>query len=494
MRRTPRWWYPAVSGVLANDTDPNGSNLVAVLVGSPTHGNLSLNGDGSFTYTPFTNSTSTDSFTYLAADGLTNSSLATVTLTDALVGTIFFDDFTRGTDPGPLTPWVLHSNNWTVTGGLLVAGMNPTHTYGNVYLTNNWTNTYVQGQLQFSAGAFGGGIGGRLNTNTGAHYTAWIYPEGSPVSPKTLSLIKFSDWADWGYDGSNQVAIQSVSLLSVGTNWHTVKMAFSGGRIAVFFDGNQVLSATDADTNAGPLANGGVSLDMWTDSTPYTMSVDNVSVGTLAVENSYSVFSNATLSVTAPGVLANDTEVYGGSLTAALVTAPTNGTLSLNSDGSFAYTPTNSATLDTFVYQANDGGTNLGMATVTINHVLNSQSIAFSSLPGKTYGNAAFGVSATASSGLPVTFSIVSGPATIAGTNVTITGAGTVTVRASQAGNAAYSPAPTVDQPFVISPATLGVTANPKSRLYGATNPVFTASYSGFVNGDTTNVLVAARL
>ena len=54
----------------------------------------------------------------------------------------------------------------------------------------------------------------------------------------------------------------------------------------------------------------------------------------------------------------------------------------------------------------------------------------------------AFTVSATASSGLPVTFSIVSGPATIDGNLITITGTGTVIVRASQAGDSTYAPAP----------------------------------------------------
>src|SRR5581483_4438898 len=42
---------------------------------------------------------------------------------------------------------------------------------------------------------------------------------------------------------------------------------------------------------------------------------------------------------------------------------------------------------------------------------------------------------------------------------------------------------------LTVNKALLGVTANPTNRLYGATNPVFTASYSGFVNGDTAAVL-----
>ena len=44
-------------------------------------------------------------------------------------------------------------------------------------------------------------------------------------------------------------------------------------------------------------------------------------------------------------------------------------------------------------------------------------------------------------------------------------------------------------QSFNVAPAPLTVTPNPTNRLYGQTNPVFTAAYSGFVNGDDHSVL-----
>src|SRR5258706_5800843 len=81
-----------------------------------------------------------------------------------------------------------------------------------------------------------------------------------------------------------------------------------------------------------------------------------------------------------------------------------------------------------------------------------NQTITFGALANKNYGDPSFPVSATASSGLAVGFTIFSGPATISGTNVTITGAGTVTVRASQAGNANYNAATNVDQSFTVAP------------------------------------------
>jgi hypothetical protein len=88
-----------------------------------------------------------------------------------------------------------------------------------------------------------------------------------------------------------------------------------------------------------------------------------------------------------------------------------------------------------------------------------NQTISFAPLENKTYGEPPFGVSATASSGLSVGFSILSGPATSSGNNVTLTGSGTVTVRASQSGNSSYNAAPNVDQPFTVyAPPQAGVT------------------------------------
>jgi hypothetical protein len=83
------------------------------------------------------------------------------------------------------------------------------------------------------------------------------------------------------------------------------------------------------------------------------------------------------------------------------------------------------------------------------------QTITFAALGGMTYGDANFTVNATASSGLPVIFSIASGdPATVFGDSVHITGTGTVTVRASQAGDSNYSAAADVDRSFVVAKAT----------------------------------------
>jgi len=117
------------------------------------------------------------------------------------------------------------------------------------------------------------------------------------------------------------------------------------------------------------------------------------------------------------------------------------------------------------------------------------QTINFPVIPNVVYGTAPIHLQAIAGSNLPVTYA-VSGPATLTGSptlqgqTLTITGAGTVTVTASQAGSTYFAAATPVVQSFTVAPATLTVTANSTSESFGAT-PVLGATITGFVNGDT---------
>src|SRR5581483_9143170 len=72
---------PAATGGLANDTNTDGGPITAALVGGPAHGRVTLNPDGSFTYTPAAGYAGADSFTYQATDGTYSSRPATVSLT-----------------------------------------------------------------------------------------------------------------------------------------------------------------------------------------------------------------------------------------------------------------------------------------------------------------------------------------------------------------------------------------------------------------------------
>src|SRR4029079_5035324 len=87
----------------------------------------------------------------------------------------------------------------------------------------------------------------------------------------------------------------------------------------------------------------------------------------VAVNDGYTTPEDTTLNVAAPGVLANDSDVDGDILSAVLVSPPTHGSLTLNTNGSFSYVPAaNYNGPDSFTYQANDGQADSGVATVSI--------------------------------------------------------------------------------------------------------------------------------
>ncbi len=119
-----------------------------------------------------------------------------------------------------------------------------------------------------------------------------------------------------------------------------------------------------------------------------------------------------------------------------------------------------------------------------------AQTITFGSQDPVTYGGSQFNLTGSSTSGLVVTYvSSDLNVATVAGSLVTIVGAGTTTITASQSGNGQYAPAPQVMQDLVVNKAMLTATADDKTKTYGESNPGFSLSFTGFVNGDNSSVL-----
>src|SRR5205823_3734965 len=110
------------------------------------------------------------------------------------------------------------------------------------------------------------------------------------------------------------------------------------------------------------------------DSAPAAVSitVNAVNDAPTAANDSYSTNEDTPLTVAAPGVLGNDSDIDTSTLTVALVSGPAHGALTLNADGSFTYAPAaNVNGTDTFTYKVNDGSldSNVATATITINAV-----------------------------------------------------------------------------------------------------------------------------
>ena len=126
------------------------------------------------------------------------------------------------------------------------------------------------------------------------------------------------------------------------------------------------------------------------------------------------------------------------------------------------------------------------------------QTIAFT-LPSApvTYGFAPIALNATASSGGPIKYILVSGPATISGSTLTIAGAGTIVVKATQGGYEQYAAATPVQQTLTVDPAPLTVTLPTLSLPYGTVVDPTTfppPTITGFVGADSINSVTIAPI
>jgi len=137
----------AAPGVLGNDSDPENATLTALIVSNPAHGTVTLNADGSFSYTPAANYNGADSFTYMANDGTGDSNVATVSLTvnavnDAPVATNDSYSTNEDTVLTVAAPGVL-GNDSDVEGSALTASVVIGPNHGTTTLNTDGSFTYT---------------------------------------------------------------------------------------------------------------------------------------------------------------------------------------------------------------------------------------------------------------------------------------------------------------------------------------------------------------
>ena len=118
-----------------------------------------------------------------------------------------------------------------------------------------------------------------------------------------------------------------------------------------------------------------------------------------------------------------------------------------------------------------------------------AQTLALASLPAMTYGNAAYTLPATTAENLTLTWtSSNTAVVTISGNVLTIKGAGTATITATNEGNNDYLPF-SKEYTLTVAKAALTITADDKSKQQGEANPELTVSYSSFVYDEDASVL-----
>ena len=355
-------------GVLSNDSDPDGDVLSAVLVGGPAHGSVTLDPAGSFIYRPNTNFNGVDSFIYRANDGILNSGTATVRITVVPVNdaplavddsyTINEDTTLRITAPGVL------GNDSDPDSDVLRAVLATGPAHGSVTLDVAGSFVYVPNTnfsgvdsftYRASDGALNSGVATvRITVLPANDAPAAIDDAYSVNEDTTLRITAPGILAnDSDPDGD---ALKAV--LATGPAHGSVTLDVTGGFVYV---PNTNFNGSDLFTYR---ANDGV-----LDSAIATVRITVVPVNDapVAVDDAYSVNEDTTLRITAPGVLGNDSDPEGDALRAALVTAPSHGSVTLDPAGSFVYVPnTNFSGMDLFTYKANDGAMDSAIATVRI--------------------------------------------------------------------------------------------------------------------------------
>jgi VCBS repeat-containing protein len=350
----------AAPGVLGNDSDVDGDPLSAVLVGGPAHGTLALNGDGSFTYTPAANYNGPDSFTYRASDGALEGNLATVALTVRPVNDPpEAGDDTAATDED--TPAVINvlGNDQDVDGDPLTVSAVTQGSHGSVVINANGTLTYTPAANYNGSDAFTYTV----SDGNGGSDTATVLVNIRPVNDAPVAaggtVTTAEDQPTSGTLSASDVDGGPLQFLVVSGPTHgTLQLNASTGA----FTYTPALNYNGADSFTFKANDGQADSNVAT----VSVTVTPVNDAPVANDDSYTVPAGAPLRVAAPGVLGNDSDVDGDPLQVTLVSGPAHGTLTLNSNGSFLYTPAAGFSgSDTFTYRASDGS--LGdLATVTI--------------------------------------------------------------------------------------------------------------------------------
>ena len=361
----------AAQGVLANDFDVNLDPLTAVVVSGTANGTLTLNASGSFTYTPHANFNGSDSFVYRANDGSANSNTATVSITitavnDAPVaGADNYSVDEDGTLTVPVATGVL-ANDTDADGQSLTVTLVSSTTNGMLAIIPDGSFTYTpaagfNGTDSFRYRATDGTadsaivtvtitVGG-VNDAPVAVNDSYTVSEDTPLAPDAASGLLANDT-----DGDGDTL---TAALVTGPARGTLTLNANGSFI---YTPNA--NVNGSDSFAYRASDGTAN----SNSATVSITITAVNDAPVAVANSYTTNEDTVLAPGASsGVVANDTDADGTPLAASVVAGPANGSLTLNADGSFTYTPNaNFNGSDSFTYRASDGLAQSAPAAVTL--------------------------------------------------------------------------------------------------------------------------------
>ena len=353
---------PVSGSVLDNDSDPDGDDLTATLATGPLNGSVVLNDDGTYTYTPDDGFTGNDSFTYTISDGKGGEDTATVVISvsDAPNQDPDAVDDSETTDYGTPVSGNVLGNDTDPDGDDLTATLATGPANGSVVLNDDGSYTYTpddgfsgEDTFTYTIDDGNGGsdtatvtitVGEEKNQDPDAVDDANTTTEGTPVSGSVLDNDSDPDGDDLTATLATGPLNGSVVLNDDGTYTYTPDDGFTG---------NDSFTYTISDGKGG-------------EDTATVV----ISVGDAPNQDPDAVDDSETTDYGTPvsgNVLGNDTDPDGDDLTATLATGPANGSVVLNDDGSYTYTPDDGFSgEDTFTYTIDDGNGGSDTATVTI--------------------------------------------------------------------------------------------------------------------------------
>ncbi|MDH4152735.1 MAG: tandem-95 repeat protein, partial [Nitrospira sp.] len=286
--------------------------------------------------------------------------------------------------PGTLTARLIDNSSGAVTSGSTVnvttSGGTTRYSDASNAVTLSTTITPVNDAPVVDLN--GAGAGNNVTTAFTEQTPVVIAPSGTLSDVDSANLTSLTATLTARPDGN---AVESLSLNAAATTAATgagltVSYTASTGVLSItgsastavyqtILQGIQYNNTSDTPTTTNRsitvVANDGA-----TSSTTQTatITITPVNDAPVADDDSYSLNEDGSLVEPADGVLLNDADVDGNTITAVLVTGPTHATsFTLNPDGSFTYTPeADWFGTDTFTYKANDGTTDGNVATVTI--------------------------------------------------------------------------------------------------------------------------------
>ena len=355
----------------ANAIDP----ATLTITVQPVNGSLTLDTAGNVTYTPNANFNGTDQFSYTVTDtGGRTSNPALVSITVTAVNdapSALADSFTVVEGSGANTfsaPGVL-ANDVDIDGDALTAtGLDVTGTIGTVVLNADGSFTYTPeaGMTSGSSTTFSYLASDGVLT---ALATVTINIAGVPAPLANAdSLITSEDTAgsvnvtaNDSADAATALDPSTVTFVSAPQHGSVAKDALGNVTYTPVanFNGADQFSYTVND-QLGKTSNTAI----------VNIMITAVNDAPAPANDAYSTVIGAVLIVAAPGVLANDTDIDGDTLTTTGTVSGAAGTVLLNTDGSFSYTPAAGATpgsVDTFTYTVSDGlATRNASVSVTI--------------------------------------------------------------------------------------------------------------------------------